>query len=67
LIQNGWVNSILTGSLTKFIFLGTHDSGTYALNLAFTECFYRNSKSLDITEQLEHGIRYLDRETVIWW
>ncbi|ORX38117.1 PLC-like phosphodiesterase, partial [Piromyces finnis] len=47
---------------------GTHDSGTYAIEIGnlFTpvidagRILYGKTQSLDITEQLEKGIRYLD-------
>ncbi|KAL6592521.1 PLC-like phosphodiesterase [Neocallimastix californiae] len=38
---------------------GTHDSGTFAINLVAIKRFVE-TQNLYITEQLENGIRYLD-------
>ena len=37
---------------------GTHDSGTHYV--AFIKSIHAKTQSLNIKEQLEHGIRYLD-------
>jgi len=59
-LDANWMNGLdPTLKVNQIHIPGTHDSGSYAINVPFLELF-TETQALDIIEQLESGIRYFD-------